>query len=164
MVQPWVPQGRVCWTGCLLGGQCPVGRKGERLGQLDRRGASRGVLGSWGGNGRDSPLPQARCRWRSRWGAPGAFDRSPQDPPRSAEAGGYWQSMNASNRCASCSGADVSSMRGAGAVCVVPGCAGGAAGHAGSADVMHSPLSSSPPCPCCPSASGAHSWVQGAWL
>lgn len=44
---------------------------------------------------------------------------------RSAEAGGYWQSMNASNRCASCSGADVSSMRGAGAVCVVPGCDGG---------------------------------------
>lgn len=33
--------------------------------------------------------------------------------------------MNASNRCASCSGADVSSMRGAGAMCVVPGCAGG---------------------------------------
>lgn len=52
--------------------------------------------------------------------------------------------MNASNRCASCSGADVSSMRGAGAVCVVLGCAGGAAGHAGSAVIMHSPLPSPP--------------------
>lgn len=69
--------------------------------------------------------------------------------------------MNASNRCASCSGADVSSMRGAGAVCVVLGCAGGgAAGHARSAVIMHSPLPS-PPSPRCPSASGACSWMQG---
>ena len=68
--------------------------------------------------------------------------------------------MNASNRCASCSGADVSSMRGAGAMCVVPRCTGGAAGHARSAVVTHSPLPF-PPSPRCPSASRACSWMQG---
>lgn len=60
--------------------------------------------------------PSGRAGGGSRWLWP-----SPQlGPARGAEAGGYWQSMNVSNRCASCSGADVSSMRGA-EPCALPG-------------------------------------------
>lgn len=134
----------------------PQGGRGKGLGSWTGIGACQRVLGLRGGGGRDSPLPQARNRWMSWLGAPGAFGHSPQDPaglPRSAEAGGYWQSMNASNRCASCSGADVSSMHGAGAECTVPACATGAAGHACSAVIMHSPLPS-PPGSRCPSPAG----------
>lgn len=70
-----------------------------------RRGARRGLLGCWGRQEEDAVLPPERAGRRG--GAGG------QDLALGAEAGGYWQSMNASNRCASCSGADVSSMRAA---------------------------------------------------
>lgn len=77
---------------------------GTDLGQLEQRGA--GTVGLHRG---DALPPWAAHR---NWcGAPGAFVQDPAVPPRAAEAGGYWQSMNASNRCASCSGTDVSSMR-----------------------------------------------------
>lgn len=74
---------------------------GDRLGA-----AGAGTVGLHSGN---SLLPWTAHR--SWCGAPGAFVRDPAVLPRVAEAGGYWQSMNASNRCASCSGTDVSSMR-----------------------------------------------------
>lgn len=70
-----------------------------------RRGARRGLLGCWGRQEEDAVLPPERA---GRRGGAGGQDLAP-----GAEAGGYWQSMNASNRCASCSGADVSSMRAA---------------------------------------------------
>lgn len=108
---------------------------------------------------------RAEGRWDPGWQQEGFSSRQAQveelpgssrclwpEPPgfgwaiRSAEAGGYWQSMNASNRCASCSGADVSSMRCAGAMCVVSGGAGGVGGGAAGCDysaaVMHIPLPS----------------------
>lgn len=132
MAQPRVLQGTLCCstqegTGCLPAGQCPAGREGERLGQLVQVGANRGVPGSrgWRWEGRFSPPVQAGLAEPA--GGRGGSGHSPRPRlPRRAEAGGYWQSMNVSNRCASCSGADVSSMRGA-EPCALPG---GAAGPA----------------------------------
>lgn len=53
MAPPRAGQGALCrstqeGTGCLPAGQCPAGREGESLAQLDQVGARRGVAVSLG--------------------------------------------------------------------------------------------------------------------
>lgn len=66
MAQPRAGQGALCQstqegTGCLPAGQSPAGREGEKLGQLDRVGARRGVAVSlgWRWEGCFSPRVEA---------------------------------------------------------------------------------------------------------